>query len=628
INNTVTLTVTDNNNKTSTCPATVTVEDNIAPNALCTNVTIQLDASGNATTTAEAVGVGSNDACGILSISLNKTAYTCTDEGTNSPTLTVTDNNGNVSTCSPSITVEDNIKPIALCQDVTVQLDESGNGSTTANAVNNGSNDACGIKTLSLDNTTFSCTNVGINNTVTLTVTDNNNKTSTCSATVTVEDNVAPVVITRDLTLQLDAFGNTRAITASEINNGSNDACGIASISVSPVSFNCSNTGSNTVTLTVTDVNGKQNTGTATITVVDNRYPNAVCEDVTIQLDNNGMASVSPTDIGSNSTDNCSIATLALDIQDFGCTDFGKNTVQLTATDENGLFDICTATVTVEQSGDLPNDYSTQSIGTSDGDTFYDVCDQTFNLNATQTSPYNYKASFGEFAYTSLTGDFTFTAELESLSSNGIAGLMIRESGNPDAVMAWVGKSGYSMTGWVKMNAGDQVLRKRNGRASRIVVLKVTRTGDVITFHQGRNLLLSVQMTMNSSIQVGMYLSSKTSSQANASFKNVSYSESDIAPLNSIQLQDAIGKQSVLEQKLAAWPNPSSGEINIKSEAFVGSQAELKVYNLTGKLVYAKNLGMVYQDQYQINLQSLEAGVYIVTLESAGMLAKERIIKQ
>ncbi|MBK9329266.1 MAG: hypothetical protein IPM95_08115 [Sphingobacteriales bacterium] len=39
------------------------------------------------------------------------------------------------------------------CQNVTVQLDNTGNGSTTAAAVDNGSSDACGIS-LALSKTT------------------------------------------------------------------------------------------------------------------------------------------------------------------------------------------------------------------------------------------------------------------------------------------------------------------------------------------------------------------------------------------------------------------------------------------------------------------------------------------
>jgi hypothetical protein len=75
--------------------------------------------------------------------------------------VTATDASGNTGTCSFSVTVNDTEDPTALCQDVTVQLDASGNGSTTADAVDNGSSDNCGIKSLALDITDFTCADVG-----------------------------------------------------------------------------------------------------------------------------------------------------------------------------------------------------------------------------------------------------------------------------------------------------------------------------------------------------------------------------------------------------------------------------------------------------------------------------------
>ena len=45
-------------------------------------------------------------------------------------------------------------------------------------------------------------------------------------------------------------------IAASQINNGSIDACGIASLTLNNNSFTCANVGINPVVLTVTDVNG------------------------------------------------------------------------------------------------------------------------------------------------------------------------------------------------------------------------------------------------------------------------------------------------------------------------------------------------------------------------------------
>ena len=119
----VTLTVTDINNNASTCTATVIVVDPVAPIALCQDVTVQLDASGNGSTTASAVDNGSNDACGIANLSLSTTDFGCDDVGGNTVTLIVTDNNDNISACTATVTVEDNVAPVALCQDVTVQLD-------------------------------------------------------------------------------------------------------------------------------------------------------------------------------------------------------------------------------------------------------------------------------------------------------------------------------------------------------------------------------------------------------------------------------------------------------------------------------------------------------------------------
>jgi uncharacterized protein YrzB (UPF0473 family)/uncharacterized membrane protein len=344
--NTVTLTVTDVNGNVSTCTATVLLEDNVAPVAICQDVTVQLDVTGNGSTTATAVDNGSSDACGIASLVLSQTAFVCSEVGTNTETLTVTDFNGNVTTCTAIITVEDNIAPVAICQDVTVQLDATGNGSTTAAAVDNGSSDACGIASLVLSQTAFVCSEVGAN-TETLTVTDVNGNVTTCTATITVEDNVAPVAICQDVTVQLDATGNG-STTATAVDNGSSDACGIASLVLSQTAFVCSEVGANTETLTVTDVNGNVTTCTATITVEDNVAPVAICQDVTVQLDATGNGSTTATAVDNGSSDACGIATLVLTQVNFACSEVGANTETLTVTDVNGNVTTCTTTITVE----------------------------------------------------------------------------------------------------------------------------------------------------------------------------------------------------------------------------------------------------------------------------------------
>jgi hypothetical protein len=236
------------------------VNDNVAPNAICQDLVIELDAAGNASITANDVDNGSSDNCGIASLTIDQSNFDCSNVGNNTVTLTVVDVNGNTSTCTSTVTVNDNVAPNAICQDLVIELDAAGNASITANDVDNGSNDNCGIASLTIDQSNFDCSNVG-NNTVTLTVVDVNGNTSTCTSTVTVNDNVAPNAICQDLVIELDAAGNA-SITANDVDNGSSDACGIASLTIDQSNFDCSNVGNNTVTLTVVDVNGNSSTCT------------------------------------------------------------------------------------------------------------------------------------------------------------------------------------------------------------------------------------------------------------------------------------------------------------------------------------------------------------------------------
>jgi hypothetical protein len=102
--NTVTLTVTDASGNTSQCEATVTVVDNVAPDASCKPATITL-VNGVAYITAADLDNGSSDAAGIKSLVASKTSFSCADLGINTVVLTVTDNNNNVATCSTTVTV-------------------------------------------------------------------------------------------------------------------------------------------------------------------------------------------------------------------------------------------------------------------------------------------------------------------------------------------------------------------------------------------------------------------------------------------------------------------------------------------------------------------------------------------
>ncbi|MDT0691034.1 PKD-like domain-containing protein [Salegentibacter sp. F188] len=402
------VTVTDAENASSTKNFTLEVEDNIAPTVLTQNITVELDQNGNATISAEDIDNNSTDNCQIQSRSLPITSFDCSDVGSNSVELTVTDVNGNSAKKTATVTVEDNIAPTVLTQNIIVELDQNGNATISAEDIDNNSTDNCQIQSRSLNITNFDCNDVG-SNSVELTVTDVNGNSAKKTATVTVEDNIAPTILTQNITVELDQNGNA-AISAEDIDNNSADNCQIQSRSLNITNFDCSDVGSNSVELTVTDVNGNSAKKSATVTVEDNIAPTILTQNITVELDQNGNATISAEDIDNNSTDNCQIQSRSLSITDFDCNDVGSNSVELTVTDVNGNSAKKTATVTVEDNIDpeipeLPDLTWSCSEEIVDFPTTTDNCDA--EITGTTTDPLQFD-TYGEY---NITWTFTDASE-------------------------------------------------------------------------------------------------------------------------------------------------------------------------------------------------------------------------
>jgi gliding motility-associated-like protein len=264
----VTLTVTDASGNSSTGTAIVTVQDNVAPTVVTQNVTIQLNAAGNATTTIAAINNGTSDNCtaaSALTLSLSKTTFDCSNIGANTVTLTATDANGNTATQTAIVTVEDNIAPIITAQDLTIDLDEDGFASITLAAVNGTATDNCdGNPTLVLDVTNFDCADLG-DNTVTVTATDANGNSSTKTVNVKVRDRISPSLVCKDYTWSFDNAG-LLTLTAEDLIQSVSDNCDYTT-SISQTEFTENHIGRNIVTVTVTDEAGNITTCDAIVTI-------------------------------------------------------------------------------------------------------------------------------------------------------------------------------------------------------------------------------------------------------------------------------------------------------------------------------------------------------------------------
>ncbi len=103
--------------------------------------------------------------------------------------------------------------------------------------------------------------------------------------------------------------------------------------------------------VTVTDANGCTANRTFEVeTDPDMEFPNVIVQNITVALDSNGMASITPAMIDNGSTDNCGIDTMILDFSIFSCDDLGDNEVVLAVQDLSGNCGFDMATVTVVDS--------------------------------------------------------------------------------------------------------------------------------------------------------------------------------------------------------------------------------------------------------------------------------------
>ncbi|MGJ8550430.1 HYR-like domain-containing protein, partial [Winogradskyella wichelsiae] len=223
-----------------------------------------------------------------------------------------------------------NTAPTASCQNVTVYLDENGSVSISSSGIDNGSSDSESTVSLSLDVTAFDCDDLG-DNTVTLTVTDTAGATATCTAIVTVSDNIAPVA---DAT-SLAAITAECEILATDITEpAATDNCGGTVTVTNDATFPISTQGTTVITWTYEDVNGNTATQTQNVVINDVTAPVA---DATSLAAITAECEILATDITEPAaTDNCGGTVTVTNDATFPISTQGTTVITWTYEDVNG----------------------------------------------------------------------------------------------------------------------------------------------------------------------------------------------------------------------------------------------------------------------------------------------------
>src|SRR5947207_11730712 len=184
-----------------------------------------LDTTGHATIVAADVDGGTTDACGPISLSIDKTAFTCANLGANTVKLTAIDGSLNSASADANVTVHDVTAPSVATKNIDVNLDATGHATILAADVDGGTTDACGPITLSIDKTAFTCANLGPN-TVKLTATDGSLNSASAEDRKSVEEVNTASVAAKNIDVNNDATGHATIVTA-EGDGGTSDSWGL-----------------------------------------------------------------------------------------------------------------------------------------------------------------------------------------------------------------------------------------------------------------------------------------------------------------------------------------------------------------------------------------------------------------
>lgn len=421
----------------------------------------------------------------------------------------------------------------------------------------------------------------------TFSITDLSGNTSTCSFDITVEDNFAPEAITQNIAVNLDENGNA-SITPAMIDNGSTDECGIASYSLDVDSFDCSNTGVNTVTLTVTDNNDNVSTATATVTVQDNIAPTVITQSYSIDLAN-GVADITPSDIDGGTFDNCAF-TLAIDKDHFTCDDIGDHVVTLTATDDSNNTTSSTAIVSVL--GDIPtisiNDFN--AVQTQKKNTIFLGFADTVNLTTTVSGgsgfTYEWTTSTGELvsneANPSISPEVSTTYDVTVTNSNGC-------TASTSMYVCVIDARAFDKKGRYKGKV--TVCHHTNGKKGTKHV-QINISSDAVMTHLTKHGVGTDHADTLGACNAVCVDNTIAKSASKTSFTNTS-----------------------IEDNLSIYPNPSNGIFDIKLTT-VNLQTELFLFDTTGKLIERKSISKENSAGNIITMgnYNLASGIYLLKI--------------
>ena len=238
----------------------------------------------------------------------------------------------------------------AVCQDtVELEIDQNGQFVLSAEFIDDGSYTNYDTDLLyTLDTYLLDCQTIGDGQYVELSVEDSTfGYVEKCKTYILPKFDLFPTALCADITLSLTDTGILE-INAEDIDAGSYDDCHLASLSLSQYSFDCTDIGENTVTLTATGGSGMTSICEAKVSIQDISAPSIDCSDQVVYLNENGLPNLEELYERIDVIDNCSLKDVAFYISVDDCMDEPvEYPLEIIAEDIFGNESYCLSTVFV-----------------------------------------------------------------------------------------------------------------------------------------------------------------------------------------------------------------------------------------------------------------------------------------
>lgn len=355
---TVTITATDASGNAGTCTFVLTPEDVTAPIVVgCpSDITTTNDASiCGAVVTYSAITAIDNCDGNVIPQLINGAASGSIFQVGATPVLyELADGAGNTATCSFNVTVSDAEDPIIICpSNISVNVDAGTCGADVTYSLPTVTDNCTSSITPTLQVGSASGSNFSVGTTTnTYQAEDEYGNTSTCSFTVTVTDDEAPVITCpANITVDSDP-GDCYAVVTYPLPTVTDNCTspitpalelGLASGSTFPL-------GTTAIRYSATDASGNSSLCSFSVTVEDNENPTISCpSDITMSVEPTTCQAV-VTYSDATVSDNCNpsiIATLQSGLASGSSFPLGDTPITYSADDGNGQIASCSFTVTI-----------------------------------------------------------------------------------------------------------------------------------------------------------------------------------------------------------------------------------------------------------------------------------------